>query len=179
MNEDIREHYLARWGEPDDTFTCVGLAGVGSEVLTWPKSRTGALEVNLFATIGAAAYATDGGHSTEFTAGITDDCMGVAEGLSVLVGGVVHHEIRVEHGSTFSFQEPLWPGTAMTAFVTLQQKRQIEPLVLASQHIQFFHAVPVFDYEVAFKRREGLRALLDWWRAYEVRVWQAHRVAIA
>jgi hypothetical protein len=179
VNEDIRKHYLARWGEPDETFKCIGLAGVASEVLTWPIHRTGPLEVNLFATIGASAYATEGGHSAEFTVGITDDCNGVAEGLSVLVGGVVHRQIRVEHGSTFSFQEPLWPGTGMTAFVALRQKRQIEPLVLASRHVQFFQAVPIFDYEVEIKQQKGVQALHDWWRANEVRVWQAHRVAIA
>ncbi|GAA0909863.1 hypothetical protein GCM10009557_84400 [Virgisporangium ochraceum] len=176
--QPVRDHYIARWGEPEESFHPVrsgNQSGFPGEVVAWPEDLTADLGVKIYATVGASTFVSGDGHASEFVCGVASDCPGIADGLADLSTVVVRNGLGVGHGSTFAFAKPLWRGTRMTAMLCLQQEGTIDTLVGPGWHVEFYQAMPVFTYEVAIKRRDGVSGLLAWWQENETRFWDPHR----
>lgn len=180
--QPVRDHYVARWGEPAETFHPVrtrNQSGFPGQVLWWPPARTGLSEVELYATVGASMLISDGGHASELFCRVSSPCSGVADGLADACTRLLSDGIAISHGTTFTFGKSLWRGTRMNAFLFLRQKTTLEPLAGPGWHVEFHQAVPVFDYEVAIKRAEGVAGLQDWWTANRILFWDVHRKAVS
>jgi hypothetical protein len=176
--QPVRDHYVARWGEPEQSFRPVrtrNQTGFPGEIVGWPKGRAGSPDVTIYATVGASTFVSEHGHASEFFCRMGDDCPGVAEGLADVCTVVHCRGLDIGHGSTLTFPKPLWRGTKMQAMLCVAQKGVLEPLAGPGWHVEFHQAIPVFTHEVDIKRRDGVDGLLAWWQEHEIRFWDPHR----
>jgi hypothetical protein len=86
--------------------------------------------------------------------------------------------VALDHGHTVPAREPLWPGAQMRSFLVVRPRPNFLPALelQGGSHVEFFQAIPLFDAEVAFKRKYGAEALLRRWEEADVHFWDSERV---
>jgi hypothetical protein len=71
----------------------------------------------------------------------------------------------------------LWPGTDIHRFLVLRPIGDIIPTLELPEglHVDFLQAIPIFDYELAYKAEHGVEALLRRWEESRVPFWDPNR----
>lgn len=137
--------------------------------------------VDLYATVGASAWPMAGrpaSHRAEFFCALLPARDDVASPLAALGLYAAREAVGVDHGHTVPADEPLWPGSAMNAFLVVRPRSGFLPaLELPDLHIEFLQAIPIFESERAFKIERGAEALLDHWERVGLRFWDPLRTA--
>jgi hypothetical protein len=96
--------------------------------------------------------------------------------MADLAATVVESGEDLRQGATWRMGGPLWRGTELSFFLTLHQHALLEPLVAVnSDRVEFFNAIPIFDYEAKLKKARGLNELKQWWKENRVRFWDPTR----
>jgi hypothetical protein len=175
---EVHELYRTRWGEPSRTASfCT--RDLEIEVLKWDAASSPE-GVALYATVGASARplaGEDPRHRVELFLGLLPEQDDVASPLAALGLYPAVERVALDHGHTVPADEPLWPGTTMAAFLVVRPRPDfLSPQELASGlHVEFLHAIPIFESERAFKVEHGAEALLRRWEAERVPFWASDR----
>jgi hypothetical protein len=119
----------------------------------------------------------DADHRVGFFVGLLPEQDEIASPLAALALYSWREQVHVGHGDTIPADEPLWTGTTMSRFLILRAKRTVVPTYVAPEgfHVQFLQAIPIYQSEISFKKREGTDALLDRWEAMNTPFWDSHR----
>jgi suppressor of fused protein SUFU len=178
--ERVRSHYRSHWGQPSRAaeFT---FGQETYEVYKW-DAATHPEEVNVYATNGASSYApASEKHRFEIFMGLVPAADDAAVTLAMAASYPSRQEAELGDGHTITFEEPVWPGTTMRSLLlTMPLELIIPDLTLeARAHVVFLQAIPLFESELALKKRDGAESLLARWRAARVRFWDPGRAALA
>ena len=119
----------------------------------------------------------DSDHRVEFFVGLLPERDDVASPLAGLALYVRREQVAVGHGHTVAADGPLAPGTNMRRFIVMRPRAAfIEPLKLRDgTHVEFLQAIPIFEFELAFKAVYGADALLEHWESVGVPFWDPSR----
>jgi hypothetical protein len=120
----------------------------------------------------------DPDHRVEFFVGLVPARDGIASALAGLGLYPAREGVALDHGHTVPAREPLWPGAQMRSFLVVRPRPNFLPALelQGGLHVEFFQAIPLFDAEVAFKRKYGAEALLRRWEEADVHFWDSERV---
>ena len=178
VTDDVREHYVALWGEPSRTAS-YELLGHAIDVYKWDAVRSPE-QVNLYATLGAALYSWPGHaltHRVEFFVGLEPAQDEVARALAMAALDPVINGTTLDHGHSITFAEPLWPGTAMHSMLVLRPVLEVVPVLVTKDrvHVGFMQMIPVYPAEVRFKEERQVDTLLQHWRSTNVAFWNPNR----
>ncbi len=175
----VRSHYVNQpgWGEPsreaeytfgDETY----------EVYKWDAKRHPD-GVNFYATNGASSYVpASRKHRFEIFMGLLPEADDVALSLAKAASFPTREKTDVSDGDTITFQDPLWPGTAMRSLLITRPLQELVPQLKLEDgtHAEFLQALPLHDSELALIKKEGPEALLERWRsAPRVKYWNPNR----
>ena len=137
----------------------------------------------MYATVGASAHVIAGydvDHRIEMFVGLAPAQDDVAKPLAMLVAEAVVSHVPLGHGSSVSFDEPLWDGTEMRAFLLLRPRAEIVPplAVKDGPHVEFLQAIPLFASEIFYKTRHGAEGLVGAWEQAAVAFWDPARTLL-
>jgi Suppressor of fused protein (SUFU) len=178
MVEAVGDPYRARWGEPTRKAR-FDVGEFGIDVLKWDADANPE-GVALYATVGASGWPMadrDPDHRVEFFVGLVPARDGIASALAALGLYPAREGVALDHGHTVPAGEPLWPGAQMRSFVVVRPRPDFLPALelRGGLHVEFFQAIPVFEAEVAFRRKYGAEALLRRWEEAELYFWDSKR----
>lgn len=176
--ERVRAHYARHWGHPSQEFEYT-IGPETYEVYRW-NAETHPEGVNLYATNGASAYApASKKHRFEIFLGLLPAADEAARTLAMAASLPSRQKADLGDGHTIAFEEPVWPGTAMRSLLLARPTEEILPDVLLGErlHVEFLQALPLYDSELALKKKEGAESLLDRLRAARVPFWDPARAA--
>ncbi len=147
----------------------------------WAGAATGE-GVTLYTTVGAGDYAMETAHPShrvEFFLGLLPEKDEIASALAALALYPRRRAVIVDHGHTIPSVEPFWSGTAMRDFVIT---RSLVPIIEAIEvengiHVEFLQVIPIFESELAYKKKHGYEALRDHWKERRVEFWNPDRGA--
>jgi hypothetical protein len=174
----VRDLYRSRWGEPSRNAR-FDVGEFAIEVLKW--DAVASLEgVALYATLGASSRSLAGDdprHRIEFFVGLLPEQDGIASAFAALGLYSAREHVALDHGHTVPAGEPLWPGSAMEAFLVVRPRADFLPALDLSDglHVEFLQAIPTFESELAFKSEHGADALMQRWEEMGVRFWDPDR----
>jgi hypothetical protein len=168
----VWRHYQAAWGVPvrrakfrKEPFTL--------EIGKWDLIGT-EKGVVVYATVGAGLVQASGEHRLEVVTGLAPECDAVAGVLASLA--VTEGLIRLAHGSTINFGEPLWDGTGMSSFLVLKEDQVVEQVSLPDwTHCDFISAIPIFAAEREICEEQGVGLLFAAWERHRVQFWNPTR----
>ena len=177
--EAVRRYYVERWGEPSKERRFSDSEGNGASVLKWRKDSTEE-GVAIYATLGASERPLESGnpkHRLEVFLGLEPEKDDIMEHLALAATYPTLARTSIDHGDTIRFQEGLWQGSPMSVFLLVQGIGEVlPPLALQDGlHVDFLQAVPVFDYELRFKKSYGISALVERWRQTGAPFWNPDR----
>ena len=171
--EDIEQHYYGQWGESELTkeFTS---PDVNLVMHRWAQSaRTGG--VAIYATCGVSDRRDGEGNGVEVLAGIAPACDEILEPMANVAASIVEAGNVATHGGTWDMGGPLWSGTELGFFLTLHQHPALPPLVNSAGKVEFYTAIPIFEYEAKLAKSAGLSALKASWKSAKVSFWNPNR----
>lgn len=176
--EAVRDLYRARWGEPARTAR-FDVGDLGIEILKWDADANPE-GVVLYATLGVSGRPVadrDPDHRVEFFVGLVPEQDGIASALAALGLYPAREGVALDHGHTVPADEPLWPGSQMHVFLVVRPRPDFLPALALQRgfHVEFLQAIPVFERELAFKRKHGAEALLRRWEEADVHFWDSER----
>jgi Suppressor of fused protein (SUFU). len=180
IRQFVHQCYRSKWGQPARRAE-FRVDGLVAEVLKWDRPATGE-GVILYTTVGASDYAMEAahpGHRVEFFLGLLPEKDEIASALAALALYPKRQAAIVDHGHTIPSSEPFWPGTAMRHFViTRSIVPIIEPIEVGNGiHVEFLEVTPIFESELAYKKKHGYEALRDHWKEHGVEFWNPDRLA--
>jgi len=173
--EAAAKHYRRRLGPPSRE-AGFKLSGHEIQVFKWavdhPRNPAG---VTIYATLGAStvlALATKPQHRMEFFTGQLPENDDIARPLALLGLHSVMYGTPLDDGHTVSYPEPLWAGTQIHGFLIIRPQSEILPALALPReiHVEFLQAIPVYDSEIAFKKENGVTALLARWEKAGARI---------
>src|SRR5438105_7231164 len=145
ITDEVRRHYIQRWGEPSRKASFVVIGNV-IEVYKWDKARSPE-QVNVYATLGASPYPLPGRaptHRMEFFVGLDPEQDGIAKPLAMAALDPLLNGTQLDHGHSITYPEPLWPGTSMRSLLVLRPVIDILPPFVSTDdlHVSFMQMVP-------------------------------------
>jgi Suppressor of fused protein (SUFU) len=178
VTDAVRDLYRARWGEPSRRAQ-FSVGDLDIEVLKW-NAGTSTEGVALYATLGASSRPTKGrdpNHRVEFFVGLLPEKDEVASSLAALGLYSAREGIELDHGHTVPADIPLWPGSKMSAFLVMRPRVDFLPALDLSEglHVEFLHAIPIFESDRAFKSKYGAEAMMKRWEEAGVAFWDPGR----
>jgi hypothetical protein len=177
--EAVGDLYRARWGEPTRKAR-FDIGDFGIEILKWDADANPE-GVALYATVGASDWPLadrDPDHRVEFFVGLLPPQDAIASALAALGLYPAREGVALDHGHTVPAGKPLWPGSQMESFFVVRPRPDFLPALelQGALHVEFLQAIPVFEPELAFKRKHGAEALLGRWEEADVHFWDSHRL---
>jgi hypothetical protein len=168
LSHAVRAHCIGHWGEPSREAE-FRREGEHVHVLKWAAPDG----VARYATLGASdkpARHVGPGHRVEYVLELRPERDDVASAFANLA---TH---RVYAGSTASYEDPLWPATAMRTFVVVAAPDLLPTLPpVRGVHVEFLRAIPLHDAERAFVVEHGAAELRRRWDAAGVAYRDAER----
>ena len=181
IREAVQQWYRSKWGEPARRAEFRGVDGLLAEVLKWDSAATGE-GVTLYTTVAACDYVMDAahpGHRIELVLGLRPERDEIASHLAALALYPKRKGVILGHGHTIPSDEPFWTGTEMHHFVIA---RGLVPIIETMAvgngiHVEFLQVTPIFESELAYKKKHGFEALRDHWKQHRVQYWNPDRGA--
>ena len=177
----VRDSYRARWGKPARTTRFGGdkVVKIAIEVLKW-DSKSNPEGMTLYATVGASASPMAGrppGERIELFVGLQPERDKIAGALAALALYPAREGVTLEHGHTVPSDGPLWPGSAMSSFLVVRARPGfLPPLELPDGlSVEFLQVIPIYESERAYKKAQGVDALIDCWTEARTPFWDPDR----
>lgn len=171
LDDAVRAHYRARFGEPSTVRRFDGDAPL--EVWTW-DAETFDEGVNLYATVGASAGRFGAGCSELFVA-LSPAEPGAERALLETARRIGEAQTPPQLGDAITLSEPLWPGTEMRAFLLESAGGAIMDALAGHDELSFVQLVPLFPEEHALLTQRGEEALWRLFRETQVPYWDPRR----
>lgn len=145
---NLRRDALERqWGSEHGDRRVFDNPGCSVEVLVWRKG-TNPLGVNLYMTVGLPQLSDHTRHVEVLMIGLEPD----PDNASWLLGAIASlrglGKWRGSHGSTFTFDEPLWHDTAMSAAMVVEIDDEDLIELGDGRHISLVRVLPLHSDEL-------------------------------
>jgi hypothetical protein len=177
----VRDSYRARWGKPARTTRFGGdkVVKIAVEILKW-DSTSNPEGMTLYATVGASAWPLAGrppSERIELFVGLAPERDKIAGALAALSLYPAREGVTLDHGHTVPSDGPLWPGSAMSSFLVVRARPGfLPPLELPDGiRVEFLQVIPIYECERAYKKAEGVDALIDCWTEARTLFWDPDR----
>jgi hypothetical protein len=176
---EIQSHYEATFGPSSGEKS---FDSDGAEITVVRLPAPGAdLSHHLYATVGGSRYPLPGapdGHRLEFYAELVPDVSNIGRVLAVLAMYPIREGLALGDSHTVDIQRPVSALSLMHQVLLFRPSNEfLSPLVskVSGIHVDFLQVVPVYESEVSFKQRHGLRALFKLWESAKVEFWNPGR----